>query len=180
MMIDRVALVTAATNSSPPNIITNGWGGHSGRNSSSNSNNNNNNMTTGGGGGGGMGLSPASSSVLTSMESMDSLEGFESESGFIGSRPSMADFIPNPLTSGGYCGDVGVVNNGIGSGGGGGVSLHPMTPGTPTGSSMYCGNQPGSGGNAAGGNGIASGGGGSGQQQASNNGRHFSNVYRAF
>jgi hypothetical protein len=166
-MIDRVALVTPTNNAlinnnnnnSPNPASVPSWA-RTGSISNNTNNSHSQSIVVGGL------LSPASSSVLTSMESMDSLEGFESaESGFMGSRPSMADFIPN---GGGIVGGVG------GYSCGGDVVGVALTPGgTPTGSSLYCGNQPGSGGNAGGvqqqqgAPGTGGGGGGGNQQTAS-------------
>lgn len=74
--------------------------------------------------------SPASSSVLTSVESMDSLEGFDSsESGFIATRPSIADFmaaVPN-------LGEHHNNNNNIA----GGNHVNSTSPATPN--SLFCG-----------------------------------------
>ncbi|CAG7721026.1 unnamed protein product [Allacma fusca] len=93
--------------------------------------NHNNGLTTN------MNSSPGSSSVLT-MESLDSLEGFDSESGFIASRPCMAEILSggnggvqgNSLVSGGHLTPLSLTHA---------SSMHPhmspshheTTPGTP-------------------------------------------------
>jgi len=152
-MIDRVAVGVV---SSPPSWTRNVISGQNNNNNiNSNiiisSNNNNLSATPSSINTNGLQMSPGSSSVLT-MESMDSLEGFDSsatESGFIATRPSMADFmaaVPN-LNPGGMGG--GTAEGQMSPGGHltpmtlTSVPVHPhnMSPGHPTTpSNLYCNN----------------------------------------
>lgn len=156
-MIDRVAVGVV---SSPPswtrNVISGQNHNNNNNNSSINSLNTSNNLSvppSGNNTSNGLQMSPGSSSVLT-MESMDSLEGFDSsatESGFIATRPSMADFmaaVPNLNNGGGMVG--GNAEGQLSSPGGHmapmtltSVPVHPhnMSPGHPTTpSNLYCNN----------------------------------------